>query len=59
MAAVVPSLVEVGCVLVEDAGSVRRLDEQFVDAGGAGEAAHGGPVQHESAADTLQRTAVG
>jgi len=46
-------------VAVEPAGPVDGLDEQFVEAGGAGEATHGAAFQLELPADLGQRGTVG
>ncbi|MGE7437484.1 MULTISPECIES: hypothetical protein [Kitasatospora] len=57
--ALVPALVQVGLVLVEDGLPLDRPDEELVDAARAGEAAHSGAVQPYLPADRGQRLPFG
>ena len=56
VAALAPPLVKMRSVGVQNRGPVDRFDQEFVDAGRAGEAAaHGRAVQLQLVADRLQR----
>jgi hypothetical protein len=50
-AAVVPPLAEVGLVRVQDAGPASGLDQQFLEAVGAGELPGGVAAQSQAAGD--------
>ncbi len=58
MAAVGPPLVQVGLVCVQEGRPVGGLDQEFVEAAGAGEAANGGVVEPQFTADRGQGLAL-
>lgn len=59
MTALVPALVQVGLVPIEDGLPVGSPEQKLVDTGGAVEAAHSGVVQPQFPADRRQRLALG
>jgi hypothetical protein len=58
-AALVPPLVQVGLVRVEESVAVEGLGDQVLGAGGLGEAAHGRAVQAQPPRDLPQAAPVG